>query len=149
MQIMPVSYNTFYSNRSSAKPVSPVGFQGGAKDLIPVAVDTFSTESAKKMYPKISRLFQMLGKNGSVKDAPILAEPTHYYNSAKHGFVDSKAEVLLTISKNSGGNNVILSRRYADTQKRTLMMNAFFDNEGQMIKGTLLDLILKKNHMKQ
>lgn len=134
MQIMPVSYG-YYQTRCTSK--NNVSFSGGKQELIPVAVETFKTDSARKMYPKIRGIFRMIGNCGGVKEAAIFSEPTHYYSFEKHGFVDSRADVLLSISKNTGVTNMTLSKQYADTQKRMLLMDVFFDNEGKMIKGSL------------
>lgn len=138
MQIVPVSYSNYYSNQNRVRTAAtPVNFQGGKLGFIPVATETFKTDAAKKMYPKIRRIFQMIGNSGSVKDAKILNEPTHYYSPEKHKFVDSTADVVLSISKNSGVTNMTLSRKHPDPKQSTLMLNAFFDNNGQMTKGIM------------
>lgn len=106
--------------------------------LTAISTESFNSETAKKLYLKIKKYFQLIGDVGKVENVKILSENGHYYgNYARYldGF-NTDADIFMSISKNKEAANLTLNRKYSDPSKdRCILLSATFDKDGQMTDG--------------
>lgn len=130
MQITPISYNTYNLNQMKSRNisnVSKVNFYGVKQKLIPVNTDSFKTETAKKIYAKIQKYLQLVGREGSIKNVKIINENTTNYES----------DILLSINKTLNNSKLRLSQKYNGDSSDITLLEANFNKDGQMILGDL------------
>lgn len=127
MQIIPVGYRAYNSNQMKSKNVSSVNFNGVNQKLIPVNVDSFKTETAQKMYSKIQKYFQLIGREGSMKNIKIMDGDIACYES----------DVILSINKTIDKSKIRLAKKCYDNEDGITILEATFNKDGQMVLGEL------------
>lgn len=139
MQVQRVQNNynkSVYLNRLQNQNIS---FQSGKQQLTAISADSFNSESAKKLYSKIQRYFQLIGKEGCIKDKKLLHETTHYFSSKPPFIIEAETDVCLSINKREKNSNIKLFHKYAEPEKNdNLIFEAILDKNGQMINGHFL-----------
>ena len=95
MQIAPIGFSVVNPNRKTLGSTS-VNFGSGKHQLVPIVTDSFKKETSKKIYSKIQRYLQMIGDNGSFKNAKILNEKHNPKYPESHYLLDSEADVFLS-----------------------------------------------------
>ena len=128
-----------YDRKQNISNMQNISFQGGKQQLIAIAGDSFKSESAKKLYSKIKRYFQLIGKSGSIKDTKLLHEKTHYFSTKYPYMIDAEADVCLSINKGEKNSKIKLYHKYTDSSKNDdLILEATLDRNGQMVNGQFL-----------
>ena len=135
MKILPVSFS-YPNQRAQQKSVgtTSVNFQG-CRQLVAITEDSFERNSAKKMYYKIRQYLKLIGDSGSVKDTKIYKEHGKYYNQRTGEKFESDAFVLMSMKKEKDITHLNLRRKYSDTSKGIILLDAQFNKDGQMVKG--------------
>ena len=139
---MQVSFNNniYHPNYNTSAYATKhiVNFQGAKQLLTPLAEESFSAETTRKMLSKMKKYLQLIGENGRVENVKILNETSRYFDSSARildGF-ESEADIYLSISKSSEATNISLNRKYKDSSRTGFVIfNADFDKNGQMIYG--------------
>jgi len=131
------SYNV--NRKQNISNTHNINFQAGKPLLTAVSTDSFHSESAKKLYTKIQRYFQLIGKEGCIKDKKLLHETTHYFTSKPPFVIEAETDVCLSINKRERNSNIKLYHKYSEPQKNdNLIFEATLDKNGQMIHGHFL-----------
>ena len=117
MQITPIGFNTRNYNRINTKSnTSSVSFEGYLKS---VNIDSFKTETAKKIFAKTKKYLQLIGNEGTFKNQKILS---------KVGLAEE--DVYLSVDKTALSTKIRLSG-----SKDSTLLEAYFNEKGQMIIG--------------
>ena len=143
---MRITFNTVsqkpnYKNPNYISNNNSVSFHGAKDVLVPVAAESFYTESAKKMYSKIQKYLKMLGDSGKIENVKILSETSNYYTQETRYLQSfaSGSDVFLSINKSKDNAALTLSRQFSinnQTSDKQLLFNATFDKDGQMVEAT-------------
>jgi hypothetical protein len=146
MQVQRVQNNCInisanYTGKQNIPNINNISFRAGRQKLIAIATDSFNSESAKKMYPKIQKYYNLIGEYGGIKDIKLLQGKVHDYSS-KPPFINYvDANVCLSINKREKNSIVKLYYKYFDTKKKdATIFEATLDKNGQMINGQFLIL---------
>lgn len=135
MKIMPASPYTLNFNQK----IHNINFKAGKSQLIPVEINSFKTETAKKLYLKIRKYFLLIGDNGSIKNANIMHfvvpdEKLNYFSRKISG-----TDTLLSINRKSDVSTMHIVQKYPNSFiPDTTIMYATFDKNAQMISGQFL-----------
>ena len=129
MQVIPTGYNTYNLNQMKSRNtsnVSQVNFTGTVQKLIPVDINSFKTESARKMYSQIQKFIKVIDTEGIIKDVKIMEEKTSQLAS----------DVFLSIDKKTDKCKLTLSQKYNCGQGYIPLLEANFNQHGQMVSGS-------------
>jgi len=128
--------STNYNKRQNIFYNSSISFQSRKPQLITISPDSFKSENAKKIYSKILKYYQLIGKEGSIKDVKLLHEKINDFSSKPPFIYYVDADVCLSINKNDRNSNIKLYHKYQNTKKQdALILNAILDKNGQMFRG--------------
>ena len=74
MQIQKVqsNFNNNFYRRQNLPNIQNINFQSNKQQLTAISTEAFNSESTKKLYSKIQKYFQLIGKEGSIKDKKFL-----------------------------------------------------------------------------
>ena len=117
MQVLPVKFNTNYNPKvtKNAALNPTVSFQADPRLIKAINKNSLKEDSTKKLYEKIQKYIEIIGKEGKVENVPVDKE---------NGF--------FSIYKKE--NNFEL---HVKDKQYNVLMNASFDKDGQMIEGDL------------
>ncbi len=118
MQVLPIN-SVHISNQQKNNPHS-VTF-GNACPL--TGIGKLKTESGQKIYGKIQKYLRLIGREGKVNDASILN--------------DGASTMKLSIDRNARKTVLSLNVLNADSNSKTNLLNALFNENGQMINANL------------
>ena len=129
-----------FSRKQNLSNISDISFQGGQQQLTAISADAFKTESAKKLYAKIQRYFQLIGKVGNIKDVKLFHEKTQHHSPRYPFIIDTESDVFLSINRGSKNSRMKLSRKYTDNKKPDeAILDVTLDKNGQMVNGYLTE----------
>lgn len=138
MQVQRVqnNYNNNFNRKQNISNIQNISFQGIKPQLSAISTDAFNSESTKKLYSKIQKYFQLIGKEGSIKDKKLLQEQTQYFSSKPPFIIKTETDICLSINKREKNSNIQLYRKFSDSQKNNaLILDAILDKNGQMTDG--------------
>lgn len=138
MQILPMTFKPLNSSQSNLSGISnsaSVDFRAKKLQFVSVSPVDFKKEASKKLYSNIQKFIKLVGDSGSIKDAVIMREKGRYFNSKTIDFFDADANILLSINKTKDNMHLNLKRKYSETSKGVVLLDATFNKDGQMVQG--------------
>lgn len=137
MRILNINYNLNTNQKKIQRQPNkyPVNFGAAKPQLTQIIPGEFRTETAKKLYSKIQKYIQLICSSGNIQNVRIMTEDGHYFNEKTLDFFDTKGNILLSVTKNNENTHININRKYSDTSKGIILLDALFDKNGQMIKG--------------
>lgn len=109
----------------------------GNEKLVPISANSFKRETSKKLYSKIHQYVKLIGHNGSLtKDVKIMSVKGSG-DSKQAGTYSSNndADIMLSLKRKGKLLHLILSRKEIKSDKNHLLLEAIFNEDGQMING--------------
>ncbi len=102
--------------------------------LVSISTDSFSRDTAKKLYLGISKYIRLAGKNGSFKEARIMTEKGIRDNPNVPALA-KEADILLSLNRTGENMHLTLARKNFDKSKNDILFDVLVNKDGQMIEG--------------
>ena len=129
MHIIPTGYNTYNLNQIKSRNtsnLSQVNFTGTVQRLIPADTNSFETETAKKIYSQIQKYLKVIKTEGVIRNIKILDAQE----------LQLPSDVFLSIDKKAQDCKLILSQKSNCSNDFVSLLEAKFNEHGQMITGS-------------
>ena len=127
------SENIFPKNSSKSTNVVSGHAEKDIEGLVSITKDSFSRETAKKLYSGISKYIKVAGKNGSFKEVRLMTEQGVDKPCAPA--LAKGADIVFSLDRAGENMHLTLTRKNIDKSQNDILFDALVNKEGQMVEG--------------